>query len=140
MRAPWLCALLTGFWPGSVTAQSLPDPQAALFLDFARDVSGGDADMQAIVERFTNAPPTISEDIGFYGLEGAPPGERALRGIISQLVDAGHLIAVEDKYMYELARVLSDAGLADLPWDQSDVDMIGYFKDFDWDAGITDDQ
>jgi hypothetical protein len=140
MRALWLVGLLIWLCPVSMNAQALPASQVALFSDFASDVSGGDPDVQAIVDRFTSAPPTIKEEIGFYGLEDAPPAEWALRGIITQLVEAGHLIAVEDKYMYELANVLSDAGFADLPQAQSELDLIGYFKEFNWDAGITNDQ
>ncbi len=64
-------------------------------------------------------------------------GERAIRGIISQLVDAGHLISVEDKYVYELTGILKQRGAISSSVERRDLDLLVYFDDFDWDSEIT---
>lgn len=106
-----------------VLAQQIPEKQADLFLDFARDVSGNDPDIMAQAQSLIATPPTTRETIGFYGLEKAPAPERSLRGIISVLEDEGYLLGVEDKYIYELPFVLDQLGWAE-GQDDPDLDIL----------------
>ena len=104
--------LIAGAFACAAVAQPLPDAQRALFLEFASDVSGNDADVMARAKALIETPPTTLEEIGFYGMENAPPPERVLRGIISALGNEGHILQFEDKYIYEMPLVLADEGLA----------------------------
>lgn len=130
----FVCLLSASF----AMAEQLPPKQVELFTAFARDVSGNDPETMQTAARLIATPPTTKEEIGFYGLDNAPAAERALRGIIRALSDAGHLIAVEDKYLFDLPEVLEGAGVATLPADRSDVSLTAPFADTDWDAEVTD--
>ncbi|MFK7938150.1 MAG: hypothetical protein AB8B82_02135 [Roseovarius sp.] len=133
-----LCSVLCLLWPVLAMADTLPPKQVELFTAFAQDVSGADPQIMALAQKLTSTPPTTKEDIGFYGLDDAPPAERALRGIIRALSDAGHLITVEDKYLFELPEILEAGGAAKLPADRSRISLLAPFEKTDWDAGVTD--
>lgn len=137
-RALW--SLVCLLWSAMAMAETLPGKQVALFTAFARDVSGDDPQVMARVDQLLATPPTTKEEIGFYGLDNAPPAERALRGIISVLSGSGHLITVEDKYLFELPEVLEQAGAAKLPDDRSMVSLTAPFAETDWDAGVREDE
>lgn len=87
---------------------------APVIVEFAGAVSGGDPAVMAKVEALIATPPTTLEGIGFYGMTGAPPGERTALGIVSVLMNAGFLPAFEDKYVYDLpAALIAQGVLAD---------------------------
>ncbi|WP_371224891.1 hypothetical protein [Roseovarius sp. 2305UL8-3] len=134
-------ALLLGlvFWCTAALADSLPEAQRDLFISFARDVSGDDPVIMAKIKTLVETSPTTLEEIGFYGLEGAPAPERTLRGIISALTNAGHLIAIEDKYANELGWVLVDQDLAQADGDEAMLDPGSFFDGVDWENGAEPD-
>lgn len=111
------------------------DDQEELFRDFARDVSGGESALMVQVNTLIVNPPTTLEDIGYYGLENAPHPERTLRGIISALTEAGHLLCAEDKYIYEFPLILMEEGLADAGDNPEGLDLRRIVEAVDWDAG-----
>lgn len=126
-RAIW-SGLFVLLWAAHAMAQDIPVQQARLFLEFARDASGDDAGIMAQAARLIDTPPTTLETIGFYGFEGAPAPERTLRGIISVLGDAGHILEFEDKYINEMPLVLEQQGLADFDGDPI-KDVLTLFGD-----------
>jgi len=128
--AVFCCSLSASF-----ANESLPEAQRALFLEFAADVSSEEADVMRIARQLVETPPTTLETIGFYGMADAPPAERALRGIISLLDARGHLISIEDKYVYELPAVLTQRGNLTGVALGSDLDVLGFFADVDPETG-----
>lgn len=132
----FILAVLLSFLAGwAIASETVPRKQADLFLSFARDVSGDDPALMARAWSLVASPPTTKESIGFYGMEDAPATERAIRAIISELADAGHLITIEDKYVYELPRVLEAADALDTSAFSINPDIEAFFEDVDWDAG-----
>lgn len=111
------------------------DDQRDLFREFARDVSAGESALMVRVDTLIANPPSTAEDIGFYGLEDAPPPERTLRGIISALANAGHLLCAEDKYIYEFPLVLREKRLADTGDTPEALALVRTIEAVDWDAG-----
>lgn len=121
-------------------AQPIPDQQAQLFVEFARDVSGNDPQVMATARHLIETPPTTLETIGYYGLEDAPAAERTLRGIISLLDAHGHILGFEDKYINEMPLVLEQHGLADFAGDlQKDI-MSLFPGEIDPETGPSDTQ
>lgn len=131
---------VVGLLPMMAKAQALPDAQGALFLEFARDVSGNDAAVMQKAEQLIKSPPTTLEEIGFYGLEEAPAPERTLRGIISRLGGAGYFFEFEDKYIYEMPLVLEQEGVAAFADDALKDPLMLFGGDIDYDDGPTDAQ
>lgn len=138
-RAIWAGLLLVSS-ALATAAQPIPEQQAQLFLDFARDVSGNDPQVMSTARTLIETPPTTLETIGFYGLEDAPAPERTLRGIISLLDAQGHLIGIEDKYIFEMPLVLEQQGLADFADDPRKDVMRLFPGEVDPDSGPTADQ
>ncbi len=124
----------------AVGAQPIPEKQAQLFADFARDVSGNDPQVMATARDLIETPPTTLETIGYYGLEDAPAAERTLRGIISLLDARGHLLGIEDKYVNEMPLVLEQQGLADFAGDPLRDVMTLFPGDIDPETGPSADQ
>ncbi|MGK7753035.1 MULTISPECIES: hypothetical protein [unclassified Roseovarius] len=121
-------------------AQPIPEKQAQLFLEFARDVSGDDPQVMDTAQRLIETPPTTREAIGYYGLENAPAAERTLRGIISLLDARGHILGFEDKYINEMPLVLEQQGLADFAGDPQRDIMTLFPGEIDPETGPTADQ
>lgn len=63
--------------------------------------------------RFVQQPPTAMEEIGFYGLETAPPRTRAFLATVSLLDNGQFIQSVEDKYLLEIFERWRDAGVID---------------------------
>ena len=124
---------VVGWLPATAFPQEIPEAQARLFLEFASDVSGGDQALLRRVRELVDMPPRTLEGIGFYGMEDAPAPERVIRGIVSLLSNQGHLITVEDKYVYELPGLLIDQGRFGASGGA--LDVIGYFDGVDWEEG-----
>lgn len=136
-----LCAgLMLLLGTAGAVAQPIPENQAQLFLDFARDVSGHDPKVMATTQDLIDTPPTSLETIGYYGLEDAPAAERTLRGIISLLDARGHILGFEDKYINEMPLVLEQRGLADFAGDPRKDVLTLFPGDIDPDSGPTADQ
>ncbi|KRS13691.1 hypothetical protein XM53_03650 [Roseovarius atlanticus] len=121
-------------------AQPIPDQQAQLFVEFARDVSGNDPQVMATARDLIETPPTTLETIGYYGLEDAPAAERTLRGIISLLDAHGHILGFEDKYINEMPLVLEQHGLADFAGDPQKDIMSLFPGEIDPETGPSDTQ
>ncbi|QZO00887.1 hypothetical protein [Chenggangzhangella methanolivorans] len=77
---------------------------------FARDFSKGDPDAVARAQAFAAAPPTVPEQMGFYGSEDYGPQARAYLATVSHLNNEGHVQDVEDKYVIELLHRWRDEG------------------------------
>lgn len=124
-------AIVLGLWAGIAQASPLSDEHVDTFLSFAHVVSSGDVTVMERAGDLVAAPPSTREDIGFYGLEDAPDAERALRGIIRVLADAGYLVTVEDKYAYELPAVLVQNGMAEGDTTRAELDLTAAFTSED---------
>lgn len=88
------------------------DARPDILRAFAADLAGADAALLRRVEAILADPPSTTEEIGYYGFNTASAEERAARALLTALVLSGKILAVEDKYIYELASVLEDRGLA----------------------------
>lgn len=116
---------IVGCIVGGVALADPLDPEVSeRYQAFAEAVSSGDAAVLEAAQRYIADPPTTLEEIGFYGLEAAPPEERALRGIIRVLDDGGFFVAVEDKYVHELLGVLVQRGAAAAPEPSGDTGLL----------------
>jgi len=127
----WLSIVLSLFGT-KVTAQPLDLNQRALYLAFAEDVSGADPVVMAQAFQFVAAPPITLETIGFYGLNDATGAERALRGIVTVLVDKGYILDLEIKYLIpDFEPSLREAGA--IGETTNAPDLMAAIPEGDWD-------
>ncbi|MGJ8610229.1 MAG: hypothetical protein ACSHWY_03995 [Octadecabacter sp.] len=127
--------LICVFWILASGTQAAPlDPyRSAFYVAFADAASGGDPEVMELARKYVAMPPTQDEDIGFYGLSDAPAPERALRAILTALVDNGYILDLEVQYlMADFEASLASAGA--IGPTTNAPDLMSVIPDGNWDG------